>query len=504
MMVLKKPTDETTLKDLLNGLATVNDTDDRSITGLSNDSRHIEHGDLFIANKGQLYDATEFIQNAADAGASAALVDSGFDFEARVYSIPVTKVEDLSTKSGIIADRFYKHPSAALKVTGITGTNGKTSTAFFIAQALNKLNANKVSVIGTLGIGMPGNIQHGVNTTPDALTIHREIRSMQTKGVNNLVMEVSSHALEQKRVAGVKFDIAVFTNLSREHLDYHGDMAMYANAKRQLFLAESLSAVVINTDDEFGQELVNEFQEKLSVLTYGLDGNSIPKQAGNHISGKIIASEVGLLSVDVTSPWGEGNIRCALTGEFNVSNLLASLAVLCVSGIELDTALQLLSKTEAVPGRMECFSKKGEAKVIVDYAHTPDALQKSLQSLRNLTKGRLICVVGCGGDRDPGKRPIMAKIAETFSDKTIFTSDNPRNENPETIVTQMLSGVEDRESIRVILDRAEAIRLAISSALADDVILVAGKGHETYQEIANVRTPFSDRQLVRNLLEQRG
>jgi UDP-N-acetylmuramoyl-L-alanyl-D-glutamate--2,6-diaminopimelate ligase len=502
MMALKKLTDEVTLSDLLNGLAAINAKDDRSIIGLSNDSRIIEYGDLFIASNGQRYDASEYIQNAADAGASAALVNSDFDVEATAYSIPVIKIENLSAKSGIIADRFYRHPSAALKVIGITGTNGKTSTAFFIAQALNALKANKASVIGTLGIGIPGNMQHGVNTTPDALTIHREMRSMKVNGVNSLVMEVSSHALEQKRVAGVKFDIAVFTNLSREHLDYHGDMEMYAKAKRELFLSDSLSTAVINSDDEFGQELFSELQEKLNVVTYGVGENSISQKSENHISGKIVDSGIGLLSVDVATPWGDGNISCSLTGTFNAGNLLASLAVLCLSGIELHTALQLLSKTEAVPGRMECFSKKGEAKVIVDYAHTPDALQKSLQSLRNLTRGRLICVIGCGGDRDTGKRPIMAKIAATFSDQTIFTNDNPRNENPETIVTHMLSGVDDRESIQVILDRTEAIRLAISSALVGDVVLIAGKGHETYQEIAGVRIPFSDRQLVRNLLEQ--
>lgn len=502
MMALGKLTNEMTLSHLLDGLVNIDAADERSLVKVEIDSRKIQYGDLFLALKGERTNGAQYIEDAISAGACAVLVDAELSVERNTYSVPVITVENLSAKVGLIADRFYQHPSATMNVIGITGTNGKTSTTHFISQAMTAEKSNSVGVIGTLGIGTPGNMQTSLNTTPDALTIHRTMHTMRTDGLENIVMEVSSHALEQARVAGVSFDIGVFTNLSREHLDYHGDMESYAEAKRQLFLTESLHSAVVNIDDEYGRQLVNDLKDKLKLITYGVSKLSNTGNTQNHVCGVIRDNSIGKLSIDVESPWGKGNITCKLTGSFNAGNLLASLSVLCLSGMEFENVLELLSGMEAVPGRMECFIKNTMPWVIVDYAHTPDALQKSLASLRDITSGKLICVVGCGGDRDQGKRPMMGKLAETYADQVFLTNDNPRNENPETIISQILAGIEQKNSVIVIPDRAVAISKAIETASEKDVVLVAGKGHETYQEIAGVRSPFSDRQLVRNLLEQ--
>jgi UDP-N-acetylmuramoyl-L-alanyl-D-glutamate--2,6-diaminopimelate ligase len=502
MMALRKPTDEMTLSFLLEGLVNLDAADDRSLVKVEIDSREVQSGDLFLACKGERSNGTQYIEDAINAGACAVLVDAELYDVSATYSVPVISVENLSAKTGLIADRFYQHPSATMNVIGITGTNGKTSTAHFIAQVLTAANSISAGVIGTLGIGTPGKMQTSLNTTPNALTIHRAMHSMQVDGLENIVMEVSSHALQQARVAGVNFDIGVFTNLSREHLDYHGDMETYAQAKRQLFLTESLHSAVINIDDEYGQQLANELKDDLKLITYAVGEKSKAGNTQNHVCGVVKESGIARLSIDVQSPWGEGNITSKLTGAFNAGNLLASLSVLCLSGVKFENSLKLLSELEAVPGRMECFTKNARPRVIVDYAHTPDALEKSLASLRDITSGKLICVVGCGGDRDQGKRPMMGKLAETYADQIIVTNDNPRNEKPESIINQMLAGMEQSASVVVIPDRAAAISEAINIASEEDVILVAGKGHETYQEIAGVRSPFSDRQLVRNLLEQ--
>jgi UDP-N-acetylmuramoyl-L-alanyl-D-glutamate--2,6-diaminopimelate ligase len=502
MMALKKPTDEMTLTQLLSGIVDIDIADDRPIVKIECDSRKVDPGDIFLACKGESSSGAEYIEDAVNAGAYAVLMDSDLEGETGTYPVPVIKVDNLSRKAGLIADRFYHYPSAAMNVIGITGTNGKTSIAYFIAQALNAVSENKAAVIGTLGIGTPANLQSSLNTTPDALTIHRSLSVMRNDDIQHVVLEGSSHALVQHRVEGVNFDTAVFTNLSRDHLDYHGDMETYAEAKRQLFLAKSPANAVINIDDVYGRQLVEDLQGKLKLLGYSVSEQAVVDKTQDHVYGTIKDAGIAKLSIFVQSPWGEGLITSGLTGTFNAGNLLASLAVLCLSEVKFEDAIKLLSSVAAVPGRMECFTKPGRPKVIVDYAHTPDALQKALLSLQDITRGKLICIVGCGGDRDQGKRPLMAKISETYADRVIFTNDNPRNENPETIISQMLAGMADSSSVTVIPDRAGAIREAIRSASEDDVILVAGKGHETYQEIAGVRSPFNDRQLVRNLLEQ--
>ena len=502
MMALKKSTDLRTLAHLLSGLTEIDPADDRSLCGVKSDSREISNDDLFLACRGFRRNGAEFIDDAIAAGACAVVVDAELTCKKEDNSVPVISVANLNAKVGVIAHRFYQYPSDGLNVIGITGTNGKTSIAHIIAQVLSTVSGVDAGIIGTLGIGSPGKMQAGLNTTPDALTVHHALAVMRDRGAENVVMEVSSHALTQARVAEVKFDIGIFTNLSREHLDYHGDMDTYAEAKRQLFLTESLATAIINTDDEYGQKLQNDLRGKLRVISYSIGKHAEHDRAEEHVSAIVTDSRLGALSLDVSSPWGKGRLTSKLTGEFNASNLLACLSALCLSGIAFTEALEHLSGIEPIPGRMECFAKEGFARVIVDYAHTPDALEKALKSLREINNGNLICVIGCGGNRDQSKRSRMGRIAEMYSTGVILTNDNPRNEDPDAIIEQMLAGMERRDSVSVIPDRSAAISQAISSATMDDIVLIAGKGHETWQDIAGVRTPFSDRQLVRNILEQ--
>jgi len=314
-------------------------------------------------------------------------------------------------------------------------------------------------------------------------------------------MEVSSHALDQGRVNNVLFNTAVFTNLSRDHLDYHGDMSRYADAKRKLFMAAGLEHAVINTDDPFGIELFNEFRAQLNVVSYGLDNHNSRTQGPRpSVEATITRQDINSLILDIRSPWGGGQLCARLTGKFNVYNLLATLTVLCLHGISLEVALQRLSAVTGVPGRMEYFGAAGQPAIFVDYAHTPDALQQALISLRNQCAGKLICVFGCGGDRDQGKRPQMGRIAESHADRIMLTTDNPRSESPEKIMAEILAGMTGRVPVEQQADRVLAISSAIASSESQDIVLIAGKGHETYQEIMGKKLPFSDRQLVRNLL----
>ncbi len=502
MMALETAADEMTLACLLEGLADINAADNRRPVGVKNNSREIESGDLFLACKGERSNGAEYIDEAIAGGACAVAVDADLGYKSPNRPVPVIAVARLSENAGLIAHRFYQAPSDALNVIGVTGTNGKTSVTFYIARALAAISENTAGIIGTLGIGTPERMQAGLNTTPDPLTIHRTLAGMRDQGLRNVVMEVSSHALVQARVAGVSFDIAVFTNLSREHLDYHGDMEAYAEAKRQLFTIESLSSAVINIDDEFGRRLCKPLRGRLRVIGYGIGEPLDRGTADEHVYGILNDTNLGALSLNIFSPWGEGTLNTGLTGAFNAGNLLASLTALCLSGVEFDDAMKQLANIEAVPGRMECFTEQGCASVIVDYAHTPDALQNVLTSLDLPGRGKLVCVLGCGGDRDQGKRPQMGRIAELYADQVILTNDNPRNEKPETIIQQILEGMERRDAVDVIPDRLAAISTAIHSAARNDIVLIAGKGHETWQETGGVRLPFSDRQVVRNLLEQ--
>ncbi len=485
---------------LLDGFCEFDPADDCFLTGIKSDSRLVENGDLYLACPGLNTKGSEFIEDAISAGACAVVVEREAGQKVSINSVPVIETENLNEKVGYIADRFYGSPSAHMNLIGVTGTNGKTSIAHITANVLSRFRNRDAGLIGTLGTGTREKMTAGINTTPDAISIQKSLAEFRSKGTEDVVMEVSSHGLNQARVAGVNFNIGVFSNLSHEHLDYHGDMASYAAAKRQLFLCESMTAAVINIDDDYGKKLSAELQDRMQVINYGLVHESEGSHLETQVRGAVSKAQIACLIVEVESPWGRGVINSRLTGEFNAENLLASLSAACLSGVGFEEVLQHLSATEGIPGRMESFSNANSAQVIVDYAHTPDALEKSLRSLRQFEFDKLICVIGCGGDRDASKRPEMGRIAEKYADRVIFTNDNPRSEDPNKIIEAMLAGTQQANCVNVILDRSLAIADAIENAGESDVILIAGKGHETYQEIQGSRLPFSDRQLVRNIL----
>ncbi len=505
MMVDRDQAAGMSLRDLLQGLVDELPAAGITVGGISLDSRSINPGDLFIALRGYRCDGREFIDQAIERGAAAVLVESDASrpLDTEQTASPVISIRELRAKTGIIAARFHHHPSRALQVIGITGTNGKTSVCHFLTQVLDAVEAGSAGCIGTLGHGVWPDLQNAANTTPDAVTLQGLLNDFSRRSVRRAVMEVSSHALEQGRVNGTDFDIAVFTNISHDHLDFHGDMERYVAAKQKLFQSEGLRHAVINVDDPFGAELYRELSRRMHVTGYGLattagdgDGPGSPE-----VSATLIDQDTGGLTLHIRSPWGEGELRANLVGRFNAYNLIAALSVLCLLDIPLDTVLAKLAGVHAVPGRMEVFGNDRSPGIVVDYAHTPDALEQALSRLRELCRGELVCVFGCGGDRDTAKRPLMGRVAERYADRVVITSDNPRNEMPEKIIDEIAAGMQGDVETIVDSDRASAIRYAIESCGPEDVVLIAGKGHETWQEVSGRRYPFSDRQLVRNLLE---
>ena len=478
------------LRELLAGIVSVSDDLDVAVTGLAHDSRLVAPGDLFFALPGSRGDGREFIDEAISHGAVAVLLEADDDCKPSALTIPAFPVQRLRHRVGVIADRYFASPSHRIFVIGVTGTNGKTTCTQLLAQALDGSNS-RCAVIGTLGYGFPDSLHPSLHTTPDAITVHRLLADFADQGAKYVCMEVSSHALDQGRVGGVAFDIAVFTNLTRDHLDYHGDMAAYADAKASLFAAEGLKFAVINRDDDYGRDLSKRLHGRMNVVVYGLEqGDLHALDIQTHHDG---------LRIRVATASGQADITSALFGRFNASNLLAAMATLLVCGLNLDEAAARLSRALPVAGRVEKFGgHAGMPLVVVDYAHTPDALEKVLQALREYTSGRLWCVFGCGGDRDRGKRPEMGRVAEHHADEIILTDDNPRHEPPEQIIADIVSGMTSRP--KTVRDRAAAIQLAISQATAEDIVLVAGKGHEDYQQTGDLRIPYSDRQTVRILL----
>ena len=485
-----------------------------AVTRLVTDSRAIERGDTFVAYPGEKTDGRQFIAQAIAQGANAVICEAQHFAWNKDWQVANLKVTDLRHKAGWLADAVYGTPSEKLWVVGITGTNGKTSTSYWIAHALNEAG-KKCALIGTLGNGFPGGngaaggLQASANTTPDAIRVHGLLADFLHDGAQDVVMEVSSHALSQGRVNGVRFDVAMLTNLSRDHLDYHGDMESYAAAKRKLFDWQQLKYVVLNLDDAYGAELAEQLRDMdadAEVIGYGLSdaGLQIAGRLGMRmVYGNLLEMSGQGLRIAVHSSWGTAELNSALVGRFNAANMLGALAVSLLSGLALDDAVRSLSKVQAVPGRMQRLGDANQPTVIVDYAHTPDALEKVLQALREVnlaTGGRLICVFGCGGDRDRGKRPMMGIVAEKLSDFCIVTSDNPRSENPREIIAEIVSGMY-AENHEIIVERAAAIQLAISHALPGDTVLIAGKGHEDYQEIDGVKQPFSDVLVAQQALE---
>ena len=449
------------LSTLLTGFADVPPARDAVVSGLSANSREIHRGDAFVALRGLSSHGLRFAGQARAAGASAILFEPPLpdEFSAEAANADLFPVPGLREYLGSIADRFYAEPSAAMTMVGVTGTNGKTSTVQLLAQALHDAGS-PAGTIGTLGSGLYPLLSAGERTTPDVVAVHRLLAGLRDEGARVVAMEVSSHALDQGRVDGVRFDVAVFSNLTQDHLDYHGDMQAYGAAKARLFQRSGLRAEDLHLD-------------------------------GNGIAFTLVAADQ---RVSVVS---------SLLGRFNVDNLLAVAGCLLALDWTLSAIASALSRLTPVHGRMSRLGGGELPLVVVDYAHTPDALEQSLRSLRAHTEGRLICVFGCGGERDRGKRPLMAAAAEQLADVVIVTDDNPRNEDGDGIVAEIRTGFGNPDAILVERDRAAAIRLAVDEASQDDVVLIAGKGHESYQESAGVRRPFDDLDVARRALEAR-
>ncbi|WP_413625369.1 UDP-N-acetylmuramoyl-L-alanyl-D-glutamate--2,6-diaminopimelate ligase [Luteibacter sp. Lutesp34] len=476
------------LSDLLAGFADASSAGDVVVSGLSLDSREIVSGNAFVALRGTKGHGIDFAAKAVAQGAVAILAEP--PFAESDAGVPVITVEGLREKAGPMAARFFGDPSAALDIVGVTGTNGKTSTVQLVAQALAFLG-RKPATIGTLGAGMHGAIAEGERTTPDAISMQALLGEFRDAGATHVAMEVSSHALEQGRVNGIAFDVAVFTNLTRDHLDYHGTMEAYGAAKAKLFAFEGLRAAVVNVDDPFGVKLAKGLPEHVTKLRASMATDSTEKDA--EIRADIVVTSAKGLSFNLITPWGMRTVRSALLGRFNVHNLLAVAAVLGALGESFDRIHAALESLEPVSGRMSRLGGDGRKPlVVVDYSHTPDSLKQALLALRSHTKGRLICVFGAGGDRDQGKRPLMAAIAERLADVVIVTDDNPRTEDGDAIVAQIVAGFSHPDVVAIERDRAQAIALAIADAKADDVVLIAGKGHETYQEGPEGKRPFDD------------
>lgn len=461
------------------------------LTALTADSRQAGPHIAFAAYPGTVHDGRAYIPHAIAKGAPAILWDDAHFLWDPAWQVPNVPVPDLKRHIGAIAARIYGEPSRALHLVGVTGTNGKTSVAHWIAQALS-YTGTRAALVGTLGNGFPGSLSPTSNTTPDAVELQEMLAHYVKEGARACVMEVSSHGLHQGRVNGCHFDVAVLTNLSRDHLDYHGSMEAYAEAKASLFTWPELKYAVLNFDDEFGRSLAAR-KGGAKVIGYGFRQGEVAAEA-------ITADREGMV-LSLNTAWGRAELRARVLGRFNAANLMAALAALLVSGIPLNDACNALSHVTAPAGRMQMLGGGTHPLVVVDYAHTPDALEKVLATLRPLAAGgRVICVFGCGGNRDRGKRPLMGRAASQGADLVYVTSDNPRNEDPTAIIADILEGMQAGSS-RIEANRARAIFEAVGEAKTNDIVLIAGKGHENYQEIQGQKLPFSDLEVAQKALE---
>ena len=482
------------LDHLLQGIAETKAAGPVVVSGLALDSRRVRSGDAFFALRGTRGHGIEFVAGAAQRGASVVLAEApACAFEQ--IGVPVLWIDGLHTFVGEIAARFFGRPSESMRVIGVTGTNGKTSTVQLLAQALEALG-HRAATIGTLGAGLHGQLREGERTTPDAIAVQQLFAEFRRDGATHVAMEVSSHALEQGRVAATAFEVAAFTNLTRDHLDYHGSMQAYGAAKAKLFAWPRLQAAVINTDDAFGHELVGALAPDVRMLRLSSTGDA----KAEIYAGDIVTSAEGV-AFQLSTPWGTQQIRSRLLGRFNVANLLTVAGCLGALGEPFARIVNAVEALEPVNGRMNRIGGvHGLPLVVVDYAHTPDALEQALGALRAHCAARLICVFGCGGERDAGKRPEMGGIAERLADVAIVTDDNPRGEDGDLIVIQILAGMSHPEAATVQRDREAAIRAALAMARAGDVVLIAGKGHETYQEGAGGKRAFDDMAVARTAL----
>ena len=471
------------------------------VSGVELDSRQVSAGDVFLACAGFAVDGRDYIDQAIAAGAVAVLAeqnDQWANYSER-NGVPVLVVENLSQKISGIAGQFFDHPSKQLPVLAVTGTNGKTSCTQLLMQLLNAMNKS-CAVIGTLGTGADGAMEAGINTTPSAVAIQKLLATWLAQGISTVAMEVSSHGLEQGRVQALQFELALFTNLSRDHLDYHGSMQAYAEAKARLFKQPGLKRAVINIDDSFSETLLNIIADDVEVIRYSVDA---AKDAAKRIDVWVenISYHPDGVSAQFHSPWGEFELHSPLLGDFNLSNVVAAVSGLGAQGYPVATVIESLKALGTIAGRMEKISATADINVVVDYAHTPDALEKALVAIRQHSDGDVWCVFGCGGDRDQGKRPQMGEMVQRYADHIVVTSDNPRHEQASDIINEILGGIDCPSLVEE--DRAIAIEFAISNAKAGDCVLIAGKGHEDYQQVGDLRIPFSDIKQARLALAER-
>ena len=467
---------------------------------LHSDSRKIQPNDVFIACQGEYADGRDYIADAIANGASFVYWDDDGAFQWQPqWRVPNQGISELKQRAGMVAAQAYNNFSGCLNAIGVTGTNGKTSITQWLAQAIDDLeHAPSCAIIGTVGNGFFGKLQATTHTTPDPVAVQTLIHQFKQQGAKHIAMEVSSHGLAQYRVNGVPFRTAVFTNLTRDHLDYHGNMAEYGATKARLFYWQGLQNAIINSDDPFGAALAAELkrdQGSLKTYTYGFN-----EQADIRIT-HFATSHQGM-SISLATPWGNGSAQTQLLGRFNAQNFAAALGVLCATGYGFQAALTALSRIRPATGRMDCIIQPNKPLVVVDYAHTPDALEKALTTLREIRQpeSQLWCVFGCGGDRDRGKRPLMGAVASQFADRVVVTSDNPRTEQPQAIIADILPAVPQPALVEP--DRKAAIEQTIAQAQAQDIVLIAGKGHETYQDVQGVKHHFSDFEVAQGALGQ--
>jgi len=485
------------LNELLQGL--VPTLANVEVTGMQLDSRRVQTNDIFVAIVGNDLDGRQFIPVAIESGAkvvlSQALSAEQHGQISYVDDVPVITFYQLDQKLSALAMRFYRpNAKSNMQIVGVTGTNGKSTVTHLMASWV-ALCGGKAAVMGTLGNGIIGDrpLISSENTTGDAISIAKQLAEFEQQGVNLVAMEVSSHGLHQHRVAAVDFTQAVFTNLSREHLDYHQDMQEYQDVKQMLFMMPNISSRIINSDDPVGQSWLNQHSDAVSF------GLKILSQHRQMLGSDIVYSTHGL-SFQIHWAGIKYNLSAPLLGEFNAQNLLAAVCGLLQLGYPLDLLLKTAEHLASVPGRMECLSAEGQPLVVVDYAHTPDALRKALMAARIHCQGKLILVFGCGGQRDKGKRPLMAQVAELLADDIILTDDNPRTESPQQIMQNIAAGLSGTKTVLQIHDRRQAIEQAFKQAQSQDLILIAGKGHEDYQLIGTQRIDFSDQVVAQALL----
>lgn len=488
------------LSSLLAGLGAAPDFE---VSGVEMDSRRVTPGDLFLACQGTgRQHGLDYLEQAIENGAAAVAWETAPGVVAPECALPCVAVSGLSRHAGEIASRFFGNPGRSLYTAAVTGTDGKTSTAYLVAQALDGLDM-PCTYMGTLGYGRVGRLAKATHTTPDAVSVQRHLARAVEQGIQAATMETSSHALHQARVSGLKFDVGILTNLTRDHLDYHGTLENYAAAKKLLFTEYLSGPAVLNRDDPTGLAWGSEFLQQgfsgSGVIWFGIDG-AVPRSGRYLIARRLRLHGVGQ-AFEVDSSWGQIEIESRLLGRFNCYNLCAALSAVLAKGVPLQAAAAALSEASTVPGRIEGFrGPKAKALMVIDYAHTPEALAQILQAVRAHTSKRLWCVFGCGGDRDRGKRPLMAAAAAQYADQVIVTDDNPRSESPQDIVTEILAGLPAGYRARVIHDRAEAIAVAAHGAEEGDVVVVAGKGHEDYQIYGSEVRNFSDRTYVAGLV----